>query len=470
MPKCLIIGGGIAGLTAAVNLCNNGIDVELFEISPKLGGRAYSFFDKKQGTVIDNGQHVLMGCYKNTLDYLTLLGTKHLLTFQNNLSLNYVERGGRQFKLEAPNKIYPFNLLSAILKFEAIPPFERYSIVKLFLSLLITKSSKYNKVSVYDWLRNKGQSDNSINLFWEMIVVSIMNTDSKNASAGLFLATLKKVFFTGNFSTTFIIPKCGLSEIFCDKAEEIISKNGILHLSEKITELKSSQNEITEVVTDKGSYNDFDFIISAIPFSSLVKIYHDNSFGKFSPFFNYSPIVTVNLWLKNNIFDKEFYGFLNSNVHWLFNHKTHISLITSNAVTLINKSKSEILKLVTSDIKSNFPKFDSESILASRIIKEKRATFIPTNEFVNIRDKIKSKYSNMILAGDWTDTGLPSTIESAAKSGKDSSLKVIKSLRNSRNLVIEIGRNLKVKKKNQTADCSQNSVSGNFCVSENSEN
>ncbi len=418
MSKCIVIGGGLAGLTSAVYLSESGIDVDLIEASPKLGGRTYSFHSKEQKTIVDNGQHVLMGCYNHTLEYLTKIDALNTLTFQKHLCVNYVERGGRQFKLEANGKLYPFNLIIGLLKFKAISFNDRIKIIGLFKTVLFSNPDNYNDQTVYEWLIAKTQSKESIRLFWDMLVVSIMNTKPELAAAKLFASTLKKVFLSGNAGSKMIIPNKGLSEVFCDKAVKVIEENnGNIHYSERVVELEFVNDRITKVITNNRIYSDFDFLISAVPFFSLIKFYPSKSLLQFEKYFNYSPIVTVHLWLKENIFSKDFYGFLDSEIHWLFNHGAHISLLTSNAVALSQKTKKEILAIFQSELKAFFPNFDSENILSSIIIKEKRAGFLPTNKYENIRSQIKSDFSNLIFAGDWTNTGLPSTMEGAVKSG-----------------------------------------------------
>ncbi len=420
MPKCIVIGGGISGLSSAVYLSESGVEVEVIEASPKLGGRAYSFLEKNQNTIVDNGQHVLMGCYNHTLEYLTKINSINTLSFQKKLSINYIEKGGRQYQLESSGKLYPFNLIIGLLKYKAITFKDRSKIIGLFKSILFANSKKYENKTVYDWLIFQKQSNRAIKYFWDMLVVSIMNTTANQASAQLFISTLRKVFLNGNRGSKLVIPNSGLSEVFCENASKFIEdKNGKIHFSERVIELKYENDKIISVITNKNIYSNFDFVITSVPFYSLLKIYPKNSLNRFAEYFSYAPIVTAHLWLRNDYFENEFYGFLDSKIHWLFNRQTHISLITSNAEELTKKSNEDILKIFTAELNKYFPKFSTHDIRSHKIIKEKRATFIPSNTFENIRSEVKSDFRNLIFAGDWTNTGLPSTIEGAVKSGKN---------------------------------------------------
>ena len=133
MSDYIVIGGGFAGLSAAVHLASRGKKVELIEASQKLGGRAYSFTDKSTGTVIDNGQHIMMGCYYDTIDFLKKIKTADNLDFQKSLEINFVKAGGNSYKLKCPKRFYPFNLLRGILNYKAVSLKDRFKIVDFFL-------------------------------------------------------------------------------------------------------------------------------------------------------------------------------------------------------------------------------------------------------------------------------------------------------------------------------------------------
>jgi uncharacterized protein with NAD-binding domain and iron-sulfur cluster len=132
---------------------------------------------------------------------------------------------------------------------------------------------------------------------------------------------------------------------------------------------------------------------------------------------DYSSILSIHIWLNQNKLEKTFYGLIDSQIHWIFNHGSHLTLVISDANEFIEKSKEEIIELISCELKK-YVNIGREEIKAFKIIKEKRSTFIPGNKILKTRPTNKTEYSNFFLAGDWTDTGLPSTIESAAKSGR----------------------------------------------------
>lgn len=417
MKKCLILGGGFAGLTSAVYLSKAGFKVELIEASPKLGGRAYSFLDPETGTEIDNGQHILMGCYKETLKFLRNISSIDGLEFQDNLSINFLKENGKQFQLRAPKYPYPFSLLSALLNYKAIDFSERLSMLRFFLKLPFYSGKDLERMTVLEWLKSENQNENTRKAFWDFLSVSALNTSPEKASAKVFLDVLKEVFLHGNKAAAIILPGSGLTNTYCTGSRKFVEeRGGEFYLSEKIVEITMEGNKIIKIKTGKRELNDLDYVISALPLYALDKIIpSDDYFVK--PRLEYSSILTVHLWLNNNKLPKTFYGLIGSPVHWLFNHGSHMTIVVSDADNLMDLTSEEILGLSSGELKK-YLGIMKDDILDYRVIKEKRATYIPSREITGKKPGAGTGISNLFLAGDWVETGLPSTIESAVKSGR----------------------------------------------------
>ncbi len=420
MKKCLVIGGGLAGLSAAVHLTSKSYKVTILEASPKLGGRTYSLHNDQHKQFVDNGQHLMMGCYDYTLEFLKLIDALGEIEIQEKLRVKVVGKEGDIHYLASNSNLYPFNLLKAILNYSAVSFSERTSILKFFVSRVFYSRPGLEKLTVLEWLKINGQSERSINSFWEMIAIGTLNSSMEKSSALLFREVLKKVFFNGNNSIRFILPKNSLSQTFSQKAEQfILSNGGEIYLSERASDVTIKQGLITEIRTNKKSYDDFDFIVSAVPVNAFTKlIFHPFRPSFELPEMKYSPIISVHLWLKKNDFKERFYGLLDSKINWLFNNGTHITLVTSAADELVKMPNKEIIRHFCLDIINYFPYFKVIDIVDSLVIKEKSATFIPSNESNIARRKIFNPVKNLFLSGDWIDTGLPATIEGAIKSGK----------------------------------------------------
>jgi squalene-associated FAD-dependent desaturase len=417
MKRCIVIGGGIAGLTSAAYLTKQNIKVTLLESSPKLGGRAYSFTEQKSNDVVDNGQHILMGCYSDTINFLKLIGAKENFIYQKRLQINFLTQAGKLIRLKSFTSLYPFNLLFALLNFKAITFRERLSLLKFVIKLPFISHQKLSDKNIRDWLKEEKQSDDTIKSLWEIIAVGALNTNIDKASAFIFREILMKIFFNGNFASTIILPKYGLSDAYVKNAKEYIESNGgKIKLSSSVKEFIISNNKIVGIKTADEVYKDFNYVISAIPFYAFNNIYPELFLDEKIEF-EYSSILNIHIWLKNNTIKEQFYGLIDSPVHWIFNKGNHINLVISDADYLIDKPAEEIYEMCIVEL-IKCTKLEESDFSQYKVLKEKRATFVPSNKNNYKRPSSNTKIANLFLAGDWTDTGLPSTIESAAKSGR----------------------------------------------------
>ncbi len=420
MKRCVVIGGGLAGLSAAVFLAESGIKVEIIEASPKLGGRAYSFLDKSTSDIIDNGQHILMGCYKDTLDFIRLIKAENNFIFQEQLKVNFLKENFKLFQLKANNFIYPFNILTALLNYKAISFSSRLKLLKFFVKLFFPPDDYLNKLTVYQWLKQENQTEELIKSFWEILSVGILNTNINKASAKIFSDILRKIFFSGKKSSTIILPRFGLSESFCNNSKKFIEeRKGSISLLESVDEIVVQGEKIVSIKTNKRVIAGFDYVVSAVPYYILKNILGKDKSILRNIDFSYSTIVSIHIWLRENKLteDLDFYGLIDSPVHWVFNHNSHLSLVISDANNLADIPKEKIFDIAALQLEK-YLGILKDNIISYKIIKEKKATFIPSNNILNQRPEPYTALNNFYLAGDWVNTGLPSTIESAVKSGR----------------------------------------------------
>lgn len=417
MKKCLIIGSGIAGLTAASFLSSKKIQVTLLESSPKFGGRTFSFKDSESGENIDNGQHILMGCYKYSLAFLKLISAEDNFIYQKKLVVNFLSDQKKLFSIRALTFPYPFNLLLAVLNYKALDIVDRFRFIGLLIKLPFISLRSLENISVFDWLNRENQTENIIKSFWEILCVGTLNTNLQKASAIIFYKVLMQIFFRGNFASTIILPKYSLSESIIDPALSFIRKNGgKIISSETVKEIIVKDKKVFQVISEKNIYKDFDFVISAIPFSAFQKII-PKEFLKIDLNLEYSTILNIHLWLKENPLNENFYGLINSPLQWIFKKDSHINIVISDADEIAKKTNEEIIQM-TMDELEKYTQIKKQYLTRFKIIREKKATFIPSNKILNKRPESKTNIENFFLAGDWTNTDLPSTIESASKSGR----------------------------------------------------
>jgi len=460
MKKVIVIGGGFAGLSAASFLADSGNKVELIETSPKLGGRAYSFYDDETGSVIDNGQHILMGCYKETLKFLKLIGAEKNFSFQESLKVDFLNNNGKHFRLEATQLFYPLNHLFGLLNFEALSFIDRLKILKFFIRLYFYSDEELKKLTVHQWFLLEGQNEKIREAFWDFLAVGALNTSTTKASAKAFADILKEIFSKGNKASTIILPLKGLTESYCNEAQNFIEKKGgIINLSEQVAGFEIENNEVKKIITSKRTITDFNYMISAVPWFALEKILTfevsvGQTVGEPRRFlldvnlnFEHSSILTIHIWLnghsvpptagsespstrkmlkpalpagrqvQHDKIKEDFYALIGSPLNWMFNHKDHITLVKSDANDIIDKTKEELFEMAATELKK-YAGIEIEEIKSYKVIKEKRATFVPDNKTIEKRPNTRTKIKNLFLAGDWANTGLPSTIEGAVKSGR----------------------------------------------------
>ncbi|RJP67808.1 MAG: FAD-dependent oxidoreductase [Ignavibacteriales bacterium] len=427
MKKVAVIGGGLAGLSAAVYLAANNFTVHLYEASPKPGGRASSFLFKQTNEYIDCGQHLMLGCYDYTLDFVKKIGAMESLYIQDNLSLNFIEKNNIKYKFDASTLLYPFNLLLALAGYKAMNRSEKLGIIKLLIKLLFYPTDLLSDYSVREWLVKENQSERVQKVLWQIFAIGALNSDIEKCSAKIFADILKQIFLRNNKSTVVILPQENLNNTFHFPAKEfIIQNNGQVHFSTRINDIQIENDEAKGVIINDKRF-EYDFVISAVPFDSLFKIVPPDYHSKLSiPSFRYSSILNVHLWLNENIFNEKFYGLLNSDVHWIFNHGSYVSITISDANRWMEIDNEKIVSDISFRLKEYFPQFSLNSIEYSKVIKEKRATFVPEKAILKIRPSAKTKIKNLYLAGDWTNTGLPATIEGAIKSGKLAATEILR--------------------------------------------
>ncbi len=422
MKKVLVIGGGLSGLSAAAYLSHNNFEVTIIESTSKLGGKTHSIQERDSKIEIDNGQHILLGCYFETLNFLKLISAKDSIKVQEQFFINYLLPNFQLFKLRAGNFFYPFNLLYGLYLFPLLSIRDKASLLKLLIKIKFMDSQSVGQLTVKEWLEKENQTQNSFKLFWEVICVGALNISTNIASAKLFCEVLKQIFWTGGDSYKIILPSNSLNKTFIVPAESFLIRNNVkICKSEKCEKIFIEDSKVFEIKTNKRIFKDFDYCLAAVPFYSL------KSFGIIDTDdldISYSAVLNIYLWLNNNPLSEPFYAIVNSPIHWIFNKGDFINITISNANNLVDKSKSAIEKIILVEIDKFIPSLSKE-VRKIVIIKEKKATFIPSNNILEKRLKSKTKFSNLFLAGDWTDTKLPSTIEGAIKSGRIAAEEII---------------------------------------------
>ncbi len=430
MSKAIVIGAGWAGLSCAVELADQGYEVTVLEGSGRLGGRASSFTEKITGTCVDNGQHLLMGCYHSTLHFLKKIGSLEHLEAQKNLSVDFVNKDAEFFSLHCRDLPSPFHILSGLWGLKSLSLKEKISTFKVYSALKKTDSNGSNTQTVEEWLKSLGQSEKSLKYFWDPITLATLNEQSSIAEAESLKIVLREALFSTKEDSKIYISKVGLSDLCGPGSEKYLKeRKGEIRLNTLVTKINTVGDSVRGVVLRDGTTLTADVYISALPYFILKNILQGDQSK--TPFFHplnqlkSSPIFSISIWFDGPITDKDFVGLVDGDIHWLFNkgkisgvpEEGYVSLVISGAHKYLEMSNEELLKLALENLRRSFPIVASRKILHSLIQREKNATLSPRVGSSQYRLPQKTPLKNFYLCGDWTDTGYPATIESAVLSG-----------------------------------------------------
>lgn len=431
MKSVIVIGGGWAGLSAAVQLAEKGLQVTLLEQSGRLGGRASSFIDDKTGDVVDNGQHLFMGCYSQTIKFLQKIGSYNKLKFQKNLSVDFVDRKAKISALRCLSLPSPCHLFSGLWNLDTLSLSDKLNMMKIYWDVKNWNGSgRLNGLTVENWLVQQGQSERCRKYFWDLITIATLNEQPSIAEASSLAIVLKEAFFGDKEKSQIAVSTVGLSELCGPPAEKFVNdRNGKILKNQLVTKIVVENESVQKVCLRDGSSVSADFYVSALPFFILSNVLEEsqvkNSFFSRLQHLESSPIFSISLWFDRPIARNEFLGMLDTQVQWFFNKGAilnsqrsdgYVSLVISGAHQYLKMTNDEILDLCLEEMHQCFPESRNAGLLRSLIQREKNATLSPRVGCTQYRLPQKTPVNNLFLCGDWTDTGFPATIESAVLS------------------------------------------------------
>lgn len=432
MKHVIVIGAGFAGLSAAVALATSSVKVTVLEQRRILGGRAYSIEDGTTGELIDNGQHALLGAFHETQKFLKTLGTDGLIRYQDRFRLVMAEPGGRQIILKCLPLPPPLHLGASLLMGRGLSGMDRIHLLRAGVSIALT-SSLPPEMTLAAWMDALRQPERLRQRWWYPLAISALNEQPHRASAELFLRVLKQTFFGTIHDSSFGIMTVGLGDLYTEQSRQFIeSRGGEVFCNAAVFQLDFSGQRLDAVVLRNGGVMTADYYISTVPHKALARMLPSRLLEKGAPFealshLSDSPMVSIHLWFDRPVMEEDFIGLVESPIQWVFNKSRlwhdediqagAVACITSGAHDLINRSREELIPLAHRELGRYLPGVRDAKLLHSRLIKERQATYACSPEAERWRPAHKTPYENLFLAGDWTKTGLPPTIEGAVTSG-----------------------------------------------------
>ncbi len=435
MKPVVVIGGGFAGLSAAVELAERGLPPLLLEARPHLGGRAYSFTDAATGEAVDNGQHAMMGCYRHTLAFLARIGAGGKVVRQPNLRVAMAQPGigtGIIAGLPLPS---PLHILGGVLGYTLLSRRERWRALTGGLRVLRMYrrgDPLLGTATVTELLTAVGQSAQARAAFWNPVAIATLNEQPERAAAAPFAAVLAKAFFGSRRDSQFILPSVGLSDLYtADAVRFITARGGRVELHTRIVGLEPGDGRLAAVHLHDGRRLEVAGGVLALPPRAVAPLVPDRlrGTGAFAALdrFGESPIVSVHLWFDQPVLEPEFLGLIGTTTQWVFNRsKLHgsngdggqsLSAVISAGREVASWDNARIAATVIGELRDLLPPARTAQVRRSVVVKEKYATIATTPEVERLRPGAETALPNLLLAGDWTATGLPPTIESAVVSG-----------------------------------------------------
>ncbi len=436
----IVIGGGLAGLAAGVALADSGWRVRLFEQRPFLGGRATSYV-LPDGEHVDNCQHVTFGCCTNLEDFYRRVGCADKIKFFDRLLL--LDPQGRTGQFQAGFLPAPFHIMGSFTSFSPLSLWDKLSIGRAMLDILRYQGMppdvlQPGGISMLEWLRRRGQTKRAINRFWRVVLVSALSEELDRIDARYGVDVFWKTVLMNRTGYRMGVPAIPLAELYDGCKSEIERRGGEVILRTPVRGLKMESGELAGIRFDEGREESADAYVFALPHSALAELLpeslkqSDPSLANLDKI-KVAPITGVHFWFDRPVMNEPFLTLLDTTTQWIFNKtalyagpsgtgKTmaggqYLQLVISASYDLLQKPRQEIIDLCLAEVRQALPAAREAQLVKATVIKEAAATFSPGPGVDRYRPKQQTAIPRLFLAGDWTATGWPATMEGAVRSG-----------------------------------------------------
>jgi len=409
MPKVLIAGGGLSGLAAAAALGGAGFEVHVFESRAFLGGRATSYpvpAGEGEAETIDNCQHILLRCCVNLLDFYERLGVRERIRFYREFY--FLEPGGRASVLRRGRLPAPLHFAGAFLTMKCLERADKLAIARAIWAIRRerTRRQDLDRISMRDWLLQKRQTPRAIDRFWRQVLVSAINEDLDTMAARHGFQVFWLGFLSRADAYEMGVPSIPLAQLYGEEAWRRLP--GVqMHFRSPVETVAAGG------FTVAGERHTGDYYVCALPFERVAAL------GLPAPAFQHSPITGVHLWFDREVTTLPHATLLDRTMQWMFNKSggRYLQLVVSASRELTALSREDIIDIALGDLRLYFPRVREANLVRAHVVKEQRATFSAAPGTEALRPPAATGIPNLFLAGDWTSTGWPATMEGAVRSG-----------------------------------------------------
>lgn len=435
-PTVAIAGGGLAGLASACALADSGFRVTLLERRPYLGGRASSYEHPGTTEMVDNCQHVLFRVCTNLVEFYRRIGVEDKIRWYDEMT--FIEPGGRTSVMHASPLPAPLHTAPSFLKFPFLNLKDKFAISRAIASLTLTTQRDTGQ-SFLDWCRRHGQTENAIERFWKPILVSALSEDLDLISIS-YAAQVVRESMKSPAARHMGVPNIPLTDLYNKAGDYLRARGGEIRFRNSLETFSPGSNkvEISTAGREEGQTKEsFDHLILALPFNTIARVLPETP--EAAPLreklahFESCPITGIHLWFDRQISDLDHAVLLDRTIQWMF-HKSrllstrsvapkaestgsYIELVVSASKSLVDKSRAEIVDLALKEVREFFPGARGANLVKFTVIKEIHATYSPRSGIDAYRPPQATAWPRVFLAGDWTATGWPATMESAVRSG-----------------------------------------------------
>jgi len=416
MPDVIVVGGGLAGLAAAAALGGAGYRVRVFESRPFLGGRATSYtLPGDSGEMIDNCQHVLLRCCVNLIDFYQRLGVDGRIRFERKFC--FIEPGGRKSFLEAGVLPAPAHFFESFLRLRFLTPADKLAIARGLLALRSEygRRADLDRITMLEWLKEKRQTPRAIERFWRQVLVSAINEELDCMAAAHGFQVFRLGFLATSNGYEMGLAAVPLGELYGAEpwsrlpSVEFCFRCGVDQVSFDAQGVKG--------IAVQGDLRTADYYVVAVPFERLPAIAPELELDLAA--FSHSPITGIHLWFDRPVTDLQHATLLDRTIQWMFNKDSgrYVQVVVSASRGLVNMAREDVIGLAVRELGEFFPEVRAARLEKAHVVKEVRATFSARPGLEQLRPVARTRYSNLFLAGDWTRSGWPATMEGAVRSG-----------------------------------------------------
>ncbi|HET9409978.1 MAG TPA: hydroxysqualene dehydroxylase HpnE [Candidatus Sulfotelmatobacter sp.] len=486
-PSVAVAGGGLAGLAAACALADAGFRVTLLERRPYLGGRASSYEHPGTGEIVDNCQHVLLGCCTNLIDFYRRTGAEEKIRWYDELV--FLEPGGRASYIKPSFLPAPLHTGPSFLRAACLGWRDKLAIARAMMVLsgilgdeqadpfLVRQEGRLaprdSGQSFLQWLEQHGQTELAIDRFWKTILVSALNEDLDRMSVPYAAQVVRESFLKSPAAGRMGVPTVPLTDLYNAAGNYIHEHGGELRVRCSLETFRADRDQIHVQVSSKDvgtSEEVFDYLVLALPFDGVDRVLpivpEATPLREMLTHFESSPITGIHLWFDRQISELDHAVLLDRTIQWMF-HKSrlqpmrtqggknsardsdapysetnreghestraasasssdaasaaevgsYVELVVSSSKSLIDRSRPEIIELALRELREFFPEAKAAQLVKSTVIKELHATYSPRPGIDAYRPGAATAWPRVFLAGDWTNTGWPATMEGAVRSG-----------------------------------------------------